>query len=437
MNPTAPAFSAAPESAPAPAPVPVRRRFSRTIHLYFLREILKSMAIVMLIFLAVMGCIFSFTAVRDYGFGVGLLLPLLPPAMAAHLNPALPVSLLFATALVYGRFIADREVAAMKSFGMSPFELAVAPVLLGSVASAALVLLNFYVLPEMRFTKDNLAGVIVDQLRYLGDGQNRSFTIGKDRILWVERFEEGGRLHGIFLATEKKESLGLRPVDESAAEGGRSRDAARRPVEAISYPIFCTARKGAILGGKGSASGITMELSDVSVYFDTEYHRSDARTDFKHRLDMKRLAVPISGPKSDRNIKEVDLGELQRREADFRGQLGEALAAKRPEKEVENLRHSYRVTVNEFHKRIAMALMGLTFPLAGVAIALFLNSPNRLLPVFVCLMTVTPLYFMVEMRGTSLSRKGIAPIVFAEAGNLAVQALATVLFLFLRRRTVW
>ncbi len=434
MNPAAPAESPA---APGPVAVPGRRRFSRSLQLYILREILKSMVVVILIFLAVMGCIFSFSAVRDYGLDVTLLLPLLPSAMAAHLNPALPVSLLFATALVYGRFIADREIAAMKSFGVSHFELAVAPVFLGTVVGGALIPLNFYVLPELRFTRDNVAGVIVDQLRHLGDGQNRSFGIGKDRMLWVERFEEGGKLHGIFLATENKESLGLKRTEGATAEGEGNRNAEARKVESISYPIFCTAREGAVLGGKGSVSGLTIELIDVSVYFDTEYHKSDSRTDFKHRLDMKRLSVPISDQKSDRNIKEVDASELERRTEALRRQLGDAQTDKRPEKEVNVLRHMYHATLTEFHRRIAMALMALTFPLAGVGIALFLNSPNRLLPVFVCLMTVTPIYFMVEIQGFTLSRKGLSAAFFMQAGNLAVAALAAVFFWRLRRRTLW
>jgi lipopolysaccharide export LptBFGC system permease protein LptF len=97
----------------------------------------------------------------------------------------------------------------------------------------------------------------------------------------------------------------------------------------------------------------------------------------------------------------------------------------------------YWATVTELHRRIAFALIVLTFPLGAVCLALFLNSPNRLLPVFVSLMMVPSIFYALEMQGNALARAGRAPWLTEELGNIGLAAFAAVLVTILRRRTLW
>src|SRR6266508_759582 len=99
--------------------------------------------------------------------------------------------------------------------------------------------------------------------------------------------------------------------------------------------------------------------------------------------------------------------------------------------------YDHYAAVTELHRRITFAFMVLTFPLAGVCLALFLNSPNRLLPVFVGLMVVPAVFYVLEMQGNAWARNGRSPWLWEEMGNLGLVAPSTELFTLLRRRTVW
>lgn len=410
----------------SPPGLPIRkRRISRTVHLYIARETLKSLFLVMVIFEAVLGSIFAFGAVRNYGLDLGLLLPVLGPAFAAYLNPAMPVSLLFSIPLVYGRLIADREMAALKGFGFSHLELALAPAVLGSLLAGVVLVLNLYLLPGLRFTRDNLGQLILERLRSVEEGSNLNFPLGSN-TLWIELIE-GQKRKGIFIGAEGGQSLGLRGLQGNMTQSD---------VLSRSYPLFLYAQEGEVVRGSGPGGKLFIELRGVSVYYDTEYRDKAVSTDlrdFKQRVDFSRLELPVTIEEQNLNVKEMSEPALRRRI----GRTGQELQIAKGKPEEASLRNEYFMAVTEYHRRISGALVALSFSLAAAMLALFLNSPNRLLPVFVSLMVAAPVYYVLDLLGNTWARVGLLPWFTCQLGNLGLILFTAGLGLAARRRTLW
>jgi len=400
-----------------------RRRFSKRLQIYIFWEIMKMLVLIFAGFQVVLGSVFSIKVVRDYGVDMGILLPLIVPALAASLNAALPVSLLFATTLVYGRLTAEREIAALKSFGFSYAELAFLPTAVGASLTVVVLFLNFYVIPDLRFTRDNLGGLILERLRYLGEGWNQSFTLGDRHTLWIEHYD-GSRLKGIFIASEASGPLGVEGVD--------------REIGYIAYPLVIYAEEGEVVTGPEEGDeALYIELRNISIFLDSEYLNSKVKTDFKQQVFLGTKRLPVVVKESNKSCKELPLPALLRKIAQTRQEWEELRARGLPERGLTNEGRAYFAAATEIYRRINLAFMALTFPLAGVCIALFLNSPNRLLPVFTSLMVVPPIFYVLEMWGSSYAYSGQL-IPFTEmVGTLGLLVFAAGFFLILRKRTLW
>jgi lipopolysaccharide export LptBFGC system permease protein LptF len=404
-----------------------KRRISKGIHLYIARDILKSFTLIFLGFQVVVSCIFGIGAVRDYGIDMGLLLHLLVPAMALNVHAAVPVSLLFATALVFGRLIADREVSALKSFGFSYLELAGLPAALGGILGAVALVLYFWVVPDLRSSKENLGAVILARLQDIGEGWNRTFDISDNYTIWVQHFE-GNRLEGIFIAGDQVSSVGVKGIDRENAE---------TKVASRTYPFFIYASEGEVITEPGpGGKALSIELRDMSAYYDGEFRDKKVPTDFKQYLGLGKRQMAVETPESKKKIRDLHIKALNRRIRELAKQWKAAEARGDPPSDYANVVKDYHWAVDEMHRRICFALMVLTFPFAGACLALFLNSPNRLLPVFVSLMVVPSVFFLLEMRGSSLALGGNLPAFWQQLGNVGLLALVGGLLLVLRRRTL-
>jgi lipopolysaccharide export LptBFGC system permease protein LptF len=405
-----------------------KRRISLGVHLYLAREIIKSFLLIFVACQVVVSCIFGIQAVRDYGIDMGLLLHLLVPAMALNVHAALPVSLLFGTALVFGRLIADREIAALKSFGFSSLELAGLPAALGGIIGAGALVLYFWVVPDLRSNKENIGAVILARLNDLGEGWNRTFDISDSYTFWVQHFE-GNRLEGIFIAGDQISSVGLKGVD---------RQGAGPKVESKTYPFFLYANEGEVLTEPGSGGrALSIELRGVTGYYDDEFLDKDVLTDFKQQGGLGKMQIAIETPEGKKKIRDLTIKALNRRIRELRKRWKDAEARGDPSQSYAKVVDDYRSAVDEVHRRIGFAIMVLTFPFAGACLALFLNSMNRLLPVFVSIMVVPSVFFLLEMKGNSLALDGQMPAISQQLGNVGLLVLIGGLLFVLRRRTIW
>ena len=416
------------------SPAPRRRRISWGVQRYLAVEILRTFVVVLLVFEAVVGCVFCFGAVRDFGLEIGILLPLLVPALAAYLDATVPLSLLFATALAYGRFTADREVAALKSFGHSYLELCLAPLCLAGAISAVMLLLNFFVIPDLRFGRDNLGRYIVEHLKEMGEGGSQSLPLGKDRTLWIQG-TDGERLRGVFIAGRQGDFIRKDPDGKDGDGDGQ------KGVSALSYPVFLIAQSGEVVhdparGGKE----IAIRLHGVTAYYDTEITKpsvSPDSRDFKQAVEIASLELPVAAKDSQRNNKEMLWGELRRRILATRERWQAAVERQEVTDQAQLLRRQHFGAVAEVHRRLSMTISTLFLPLCGALVSLFLNSTNRFLPLFASLLSAPTVYYLLEMRGSQWARHGHWPWLSAELGNVGLAFLCGVTLLALRRRTLW
>src|SRR4051812_20831389 len=97
---------------------------------------------------------------------VGLLLTYFTPAMTAY---SLPIAVLFATTVVYGRLSADNEILACRAGGLSHLSLCLPAAVLGLVVSLVSALLLLFIVPKytLKIEKvvfSNLAKIIANDI---------------------------------------------------------------------------------------------------------------------------------------------------------------------------------------------------------------------------------------------------------------------------------
>jgi hypothetical protein len=181
-------------------------------------------------------------------------------------------------------------------------------------------------------------------------------------------------------------------------------------------------------GTEAEGRRLVVDLRDVRVFFDQNLlEHTEVPTDFVANLQFERLRIILRfehiALKGFKDMARSELmGAIEGHLASWRVALraGDAAAA-------ESSRTQYIDAVSEIHRRLALSLTVLTFPLTAIVIGLYIRSANRLLPFFVAGTFVPGIFFGLTILGHAFARKGYEPWALEELGNFGLMLLSGIL----------
>lgn len=118
------------------------------LHRYIFRELGKVFTLATIALTLIMSLGSILRPIQEYGVSPGQVVHLLGYLIPITLTFVLPLSALFAAALVYGRFASDNELDACRASGISLLTLLYPGLALAIIVAIANLLLSFYVVPE-------------------------------------------------------------------------------------------------------------------------------------------------------------------------------------------------------------------------------------------------------------------------------------------------
>ena len=117
------------------------------LHRYLFKELLRIFALTTLALTLMLSFGLLVPMIKDYGVGPGQMLHLIGDFCPITLTFVIPISALFAAAMTYGRFAADRELDACRASGIRFGTILYPGLSLALLASLLNLLLSFYITP--------------------------------------------------------------------------------------------------------------------------------------------------------------------------------------------------------------------------------------------------------------------------------------------------
>ena len=177
---------------------------------YVLRDFagLFGMALLLVTFAMCLGAIYKAIDVLSRGVDVGTVLRLFLNNIPYTLSYSIPISVLFATLLLFGRLSADSELSAMKSGGLSLWQIASPLILMALGLSVFCLVNNTLIYPNTQYANRSLLknmGVedpvkLLDEGRFIRDFPGYMIYVGKkegsqiEDLVFYEISDEGGQI---------------------------------------------------------------------------------------------------------------------------------------------------------------------------------------------------------------------------------------------------
>ena len=380
----------------------------KTLHAYLVRQILASLLITVMVFTFVLLLgnalkeILPLLVNRQLSFGV-------VAQAAALLVPfawvfALPMGMLTATLLVFGRFSADQELTAVRASGISLLSL-ISPILLLSLALCALsALVNMEIGPRCRVAYTNImfnlkaqfSGAQLPEGRAIKDFPGYIFQVGKNR---------NGDLEDVMIFVLKDETNTVTTV--RAARGKLEVDAPNKRITLILYDgKSVDFRDGRMIPGAFAELPIPLEfggpqqstfrpnISDL-----THAQLWDELHDWEERLNAQ-----VSG----RNLSKE---QLQIRKRELENLVGDPTTQIR-----------FRI-----HQQVAFSFACLGFTLVGIPLGIRMHRRETNVGIAVALVLVAVYYSFILLGQSLNTRAEWAPHLIVWLPNFIFQAVGAVL----------
>jgi lipopolysaccharide export system permease protein len=386
---------------------------------YVLSELLQ-------VFLVALGALTLFMLVvglvkeaQQQGLGIVQIVQLVPYVLPEAMRFAVPGTMLFAVASVFGRMSAGNEITALKAAGVTPLA-AIWPALgLAVVVSFVSVWLNDV---AVSWGRDGVRRVIVGSVEEIIYGrlrQQRSYSTAKLSI--NVKGVEGRKLVRPTLSFQPGGETA--PVTVSAAEAEMRADP-----QTASLTITC--RNG------------TLHVGDVKAVFPDTIERV-VPLDAVSRKEIAATS-PSEIPMAEFTKARVDqvalLGQIRQLAAAktaigmFTGRLEQTTPAAVEQERQQSKHASNRLNriIMEPWRRWANGFSCLCFVLVGAPMAIRMRNADFLTSFFLCFLPILVVYYPVFMLGISRVKAGVLPPPAVWMGNV----LITLWGLWLLRRVV-
>jgi lipopolysaccharide export system permease protein len=380
----------------------------RTLHAYLIRQVLASLFLTVVVFTFVLLLanalkeIIPLLVNRQVSFGVvaeavGLLIPFVWVF-------ALPMGMLTATLLIFGRFSADQELTAMRASGISLVS-AISPILLLSLALCGLsALVNMEIGPRCRVAYTNLLFKFKVQVtsahlpagRFIKDVPGYIFYCGENR---------GGELRKVMVFKLKDETNVVMTM--KALRGKVEVDTQNRLINLTLYDA-----KTLTFHEDRPTPGAQAELS---LQVDLKAPESNARSasisdmTFLQLWDeLQEVERRINVPKPIGNLTKE---QMRRRKVQLQMRLEEMAEP----------------IVFQMHRQVAFSFACLGFTLVGIPLGVRMHRRETNIGIAVALILVA-LYYSFILLGQSLdNRPEWAPHLIVWLPNFVFQAVGAVL----------
>ena len=425
------------------------RQAPKTLYRYLFRELITIFAMsfiaLSLLFLVVLGI----QAVQG-GYSLRIILPWMLEALPYSFFFTAPLSLIVASTLGYGRFVADREYTAAVACGVSPLHVFAPMLILATICCAIGMATQGTVLPHAHYKQRNITRYLVKQLEHLGDSEKGKLQIDRESgMVYWDRITDGKHLQGVHI--EKQIKLGELSL-ESITEGGTTAvsDNDDGPVP----PTYINAQN-ATLEVDEKAEKIIFTLYKVALQYpnaDRGFLFADTRRTKFHETPYF-AEVRVHFPINEKSKREGDWTNTELKQrirehraivSDLRSEMPlleeEVASASEEEREAAQkrfdeaqgkLRFSERRVKkarSEIWFRRALALSLFTFGFLGFPIAIVFRHNHKMVPFFIGIMLVVAVFYPLLLLGEALVKnQGLPASLCMLSGNLVLLAVGVFL----------
>jgi lipopolysaccharide export system permease protein len=374
---------------------------------YVLRELLQVFLVALAaltLFMLVVGLV---KEAQQQGLGLVQILLLVPYVLPEAMRFAVPGTMLFAAASVFGRMSAANEITALKAAGITPLAVIWPALGLALVVSFVSVWLNDVAVSWGRNGVRRVVVESVEQIIYGRLRQQRSYSTSQLSI----------NVKGVEGRTLVRPTLSFSsgpqgtPATVSAAAAELKADAAKGT-------LVVTFRDGTLHMGDFKASfpdTIVRELPLDAVSrkrLGTENPSDIALAAFeRERAAQEKLIEQLAEVAAGKQALALVTGRLE-------AATPAAVAGDRGA--LEQAKHRLNRIVLEPWRRWANGFSCLCFVLVGAAMAIRMRNADFLTSFFLCFLPILVVYYPVFILGVSRAKSGAIPPIAVWAGNLLI-----------------
>jgi lipopolysaccharide export system permease protein len=382
---------------------------------YIIDQIARSFALAVVALTAVIVLFMIMAEAQREGLQPGDVARVIIFIIPGTLVYTVPVALLFAVSVVYGRLASDNEIVAMKAAGLSAWKALNPSLILGLAISLIACLSSGEVIPRSNYYFKSAIFKNMEDTFYMFLKREREFNnprwpffIGvkdvKDRLLIGATFKHrkaGSQNPNTFDFTVQAKTAVIHfntkkgvvqvMLDDADVQG--QNQYSHIPHKVIEYDL----PPGAMMDYKKkiqemTAREVTRELADL---------------DRKIRQERQRQAIAAALWIASGRIERVDwphIGQAYREHAYWQRQKAELLT--------------------ETHMRVAMATGSLFFVLLGAPVGILFARRDFLSAFMTCFLPIIVIYYPLVLMGVNMGREEAMPPYIVWSGNVFLGLLA-------------